>query len=251
MQTTAMIDALEREGIRLADAASRISLDARIPTCPDWSLRDLVRHVGGVHHWAAGHIRQPTDRIAGVADLRELLGEWPDDHELIDWYRAELSSLVGALRAAPSDLQTATFLAHDGPLSFWARRQMHEATIHRIDVQLAGGSNDPVPASQAADGIDEMLTGFAVRRHVKFRSPEPRHIVIAPDDSEIRWTLSITDQPLVVDRQVASDADTTVRGLSDVIFRVLWNRLPATAAPIEGDAGLIDRFKEAVQIRWN
>jgi len=251
MQTAAMVDALEREGNQLADSASRISLDARIPTCPDWSLRDLLRHVGGVHHWAADHIRQPTDRIANVPDLRELFGDWPDDDVLIDWYRSELSGLVKALRAAPSDLQTATFLANDGPLNFWARRQMHEATIHRIDVQLAGGSNDPVPASRAADGIDEMLTGFAVRRHVKFRSAEPRHIVIAPDDSEIRWTLTVTDQPLVVDRQVAPRADTDVRGSCDVIFRVLWNRLPSTAAAIEGDAGLIDQFKEAVQIRWN
>jgi hypothetical protein len=56
MKITEHIDALQREGQLLADAATRTELDTPIPTCPDWRMRDLVRHVGGVHRWATGYV---------------------------------------------------------------------------------------------------------------------------------------------------------------------------------------------------
>ncbi len=48
MKITEHIDAIQHEGQLLAAAATQTELDAPIPTCPDWQMRDLVRHVGGV-----------------------------------------------------------------------------------------------------------------------------------------------------------------------------------------------------------
>ncbi|WP_330173938.1 maleylpyruvate isomerase N-terminal domain-containing protein [Streptomyces sp. NBC_01498] len=46
-----MID--ERAVVFRAAVASAPSLDVRVPTCPEWTLLDLVRHLGEVHrHWA-------------------------------------------------------------------------------------------------------------------------------------------------------------------------------------------------------
>jgi hypothetical protein len=59
------VEQLRRDGERLATVASSTDPGAPVPTCPDWSLRDLVHHVGGVHRWATGFVRgagrQPPD----------------------------------------------------------------------------------------------------------------------------------------------------------------------------------------------
>ena len=37
----------------LADLLHSRGADLHIPTCPEWSLRQLVTHVGRAHRWAA------------------------------------------------------------------------------------------------------------------------------------------------------------------------------------------------------
>ena len=110
MKITEHIDALQREGKLLAAAATRTELDAPIPTCPGWRMRDLVRHVGGVHRWATGYVRdRPTEWEDG--DLDDIVGTWPTDLDLIDWFREGYTSLVHTLASAPLDLDCFTFLS--------------------------------------------------------------------------------------------------------------------------------------------
>jgi len=49
METTEHLNRLREEGPRLAAAAGRAGLDAPVPTCPGWLVRDLLSHAGGVH----------------------------------------------------------------------------------------------------------------------------------------------------------------------------------------------------------
>ena len=56
MRIAEHIAALDEEGARLAEAADRAGLDEPVPTCPGWQVRDLLRHVSGVHRWATGHV---------------------------------------------------------------------------------------------------------------------------------------------------------------------------------------------------
>ena len=133
---------------------------------------------------------------------------WPPDIPdpvLLDWFRTGHAGLVSALETAAPDLACWTFLpGAASALAFWARRQVHETTVHRIDVQLAaaaagdwgsrrpgqpgpGGARparDPVPAALAADGIDELLMGFARRgaRHGPLSDPA-RGLFIGADAS--------------------------------------------------------------------
>src|SRR3954468_5082072 len=66
----------------LRDNAARAGLDAAVPTCPGWTVRELVAHQGMVHRWAIGHLRgapvdpEPLER-EGLASP-DLLG-WLDD----------------------------------------------------------------------------------------------------------------------------------------------------------------------------
>lgn len=65
MEVPALLDRLRVEGGLLGDAAARAGLAADVPTCPGWTVRDLLPHIGGIHRWAAtvvGEARQgPTN----------------------------------------------------------------------------------------------------------------------------------------------------------------------------------------------
>ena len=86
MEIAEHIAIVQREGELLALAAQRTSLDAPVPTCPDWTLRDLVRHVGGVHRWAATIVSESRGRPHDP--FAELEAFWPSDAGLVDWFRA-------------------------------------------------------------------------------------------------------------------------------------------------------------------
>ncbi len=147
------IAALRREGDLLAAAAESSDLGVMIPTCPDWRLRDMVRHIGGVHRWATAHVAQQRTQPIGQEEEDALMAAWPEDDALIAWFRAGHAALVHALITASPDLACWTFLDAPSPLAFWARRQAHETGIHRADAECVGGQPTEFPPAFAADGI--------------------------------------------------------------------------------------------------
>ena len=139
MEVAVHIDALRSEGELMAAAVEGSDPGAPVPTCPEWAVRDLVRHMGGVHRWATGYVAGARTEMGGPG-LDEIVGVGPDDAELAGWLRQGSAALVGALTAAPADLVCWTFLPAPSPLAMWARRQAHETAIHRVDAQLAAGT---------------------------------------------------------------------------------------------------------------
>ena len=60
----AHIDAIERESAAFVAAGTAVDSDARVPSCPDWSADDLLRHVGIVQRWATGKVAERrTERV--------------------------------------------------------------------------------------------------------------------------------------------------------------------------------------------
>jgi hypothetical protein len=48
-------------------AVAQADPDGAVPTCPDWTARDLGRHLGGVHRWTTGFVEVHGDRPGGRA----------------------------------------------------------------------------------------------------------------------------------------------------------------------------------------
>jgi uncharacterized protein (TIGR03083 family) len=183
------LGALRREGELLAAAAEGAGMGAAVPSCPGWAVRDLLKHTGYVHRWAAGFVTRGLARPQGGHSEAEVLGQGPGDAELPGWFRQGHAALVRALEEAPADLDCWTFLDAPSPLAFWARRQAHETAIHRADAEraaaaapgpaiaagaaggpavAAGAAAGPAPGAMyepafAADGVDELLMGFLAR----------------------------------------------------------------------------------------
>jgi len=171
------IAALDADGTLLAAAAELAGLDAPIPGCPLWKMRELLRHTGYVHRWAAGYVTHGYEEEVDRYSEDELLRAGPGDAELLGWFRDGHAGLVRSLRSADPGLSCWSFLDAPSPLAFWARRQAHETAIHRADAESAAGDVTPFPAVFAADGIDELLVCFASRGGV----PGPQ------DQVQVRW----------------------------------------------------------------
>jgi uncharacterized protein (TIGR03083 family) len=125
-----------------------------VPTCPEWTFRQLATHVGRGHRWAAEIV---ATRAAEAIPLRQVPdGKLPDDPARhVEWLNAAAARLIAAVTAAGGDLVW-TFLG-PGPAGFWARRRAHEAAVHLADAQLATSRDVDLAADLAADGIDEWL----------------------------------------------------------------------------------------------
>ncbi|MFH8611644.1 maleylpyruvate isomerase family mycothiol-dependent enzyme [Streptomyces sp. NPDC018029] len=234
------IQVVDREGRLLARAASEAGTDAKVPTCPDWQVRDLLRHTGMVHRWAAAFIteRRTSYRLGG--ELPALDGE-----ELVDWFREGHAALVETLTAAPPDIECWAFLPAPSPLAFWARRQANETTIHRVDAESArGGTPSPIDVDFAVDGIEELLLGFHAREKSRVRSDVPRVLRVRATDTpdERSWTVRLSDGPPVTERGATAPADCEVSGPAARLYLALWNRLPFPQ--VTGDRALAALWRE-------
>ena len=126
-------------------------MSARVPTCPDWSIEDLTRHLGTVHRWA-------TMLVCERATSRISLSTMSIDSDVVDvqWLRSGGRALVEVLRSANPDDPMWAWGA-DQHVRFWSRRQLHETFVHRLDLELASRTLSYVDPVIALDATDEFL----------------------------------------------------------------------------------------------
>jgi uncharacterized protein (TIGR03083 family) len=244
MDVPALIRQLASDGPLLIEAADRAGWDTPVPGT-DWDVRTLVKHIGGVHRWAADVVdtRSRTDDTpAGRA-----VGSGPDDDELVEWFQNGHAALVATLRSAPEDLDCFTFLPADSPRHFWARRQAHETAIHRADAQAAAGVVTPFDTPFAQDGIAELLLGFAQRRSNAIERAATIGLDAADGPS---WLLTFGGERIkAVRTEDVGPADVTERGLSSDLYLWLWNR-PCDAV-VDGAEDVAALWSGKVRVRWS
>ncbi|MBB6418019.1 maleylpyruvate isomerase family mycothiol-dependent enzyme [Streptomyces sp. AK010] len=242
METAEFLQALETEGRLLAAAAEESGTEAKVPACPGWQVRDLLRHTGAVHRWAAAYVAEQVTERRPLAEPTDL-----DGAELIAWYRDSHRRLVGTLAGASPDVECFAFLPAPSPLAFWARRQAHETAVHRVDAESArGGAPTEVTPEFATDGVDELLRGFHARSRSRVRTPEPRVLRIRAEDTGAVWTLRLSPEPPVTTRDEAGEAECELSAPAGQLYLALWNRAPLPSAT--GDQALATLWREASAI---
>jgi uncharacterized protein (TIGR03083 family) len=234
----------------LVQAARRAGLDAPVPTCPAWDVRQLVTHQGMVHRWAAANLRGERDHRTA-----DSTAEAAASSDLIGWLAEGANALVDTIRTTPDDAEAMVFL-NDAPppRRFWARRQAHETTIHSVDAVAAVLGRWPatadlsIPTELAADGIDELLCGFITRGKGKLAATEPYSITVATDDSGHAWTLHVGEASLETTPGAMGTPDATLRGAAVQLYTGLWNRTDEITA--DGRADVLTEWRQQVQVRW-
>ncbi len=251
------IDVLQREGELLADAAERAGLQAKVPSCPGWQVRDLLRHQAYVHRWATGFVAEQLPGPVPRSSEPEILAAEPEDARLVGWLRDGHAALVQTLRTADPQTSCWAFLPAPSPVAFWARRQAHETTMHRVDAELASGAVTEIGADFAADGIDELLMGFFGRggKQPSGRQPARRlSLAVLAADTGGEWLVELAgDGELAASvRRGTGDADATLTGPASGLYRLLWNRAdPDTAGvQVDGDPAVLAAWREGMRVTW-
>jgi uncharacterized protein (TIGR03083 family) len=233
----------------LAEILAEHELSLPIPTCPEWTLRQLVTHVGRAHRWAAEITRTRSDVFIPFRQVPD--GKLPDDHaEQLAWLRAGAARIVEAVREADGDIVW-TFTG-PAPAGFWLRRMAHETLVHRVDAQLAVGSApEPViDADVAADAIDEWLTlltggilGNADDRANALPAGVALHIHATDDALGGRgeWMIRHDADGLTVEPGHGK-GDAALTGPATTLLLVLMRRkpVPDPAVTVHGDNAVVD-----------
>ncbi|MEQ3554662.1 maleylpyruvate isomerase family mycothiol-dependent enzyme [Pseudonocardia nematodicida] len=204
------------------------SLD--VPTCPGWSVAQLLRHVGRGHRWAAQMVASGADE---VLDPREVVGGKPPDPDpeaAAQWLRDGATELLDAVVAAGPDAPVWTFTGPK-PAAWWIRRRVHEATVHRADAALALGVPFEITPATAADGISEWLDLLAARPAAEEPPlPEGRTLHLHATDDGLgtagEWTVRGADGRVTWEHGHAK-GDAAVRASAADLLQGVLRRIPA------------------------
>lgn len=245
--------ALFREIDRLAALLSDADLSTPVPNCPAWDLAKLATHVGATERWVTAMITAGSSEKLPFAEFEQ--GVPTEPTALSDWVAAGVDALIGALVAAPAHQHVWTLGGQTRPTLFWARRMLHEATVHRADAALALKAPATIDPVVAADGIDEILTilpyaprlaGFGAVRG------DGQSIELIASDADLRWRIDVGSSGFAWSRSsaaspsspsAASDATVTATGPVAGLYLFLWGR--PSVPQITGDSGLLARWSAA------
>lgn len=272
--------AVADESARFARAAAQVRdladpSTAMVPSCPDWSVDDLVWHLTVVQHFWASIVGDGLDDPGAVTRA-----ERPASAELITRFQEVSARLLTVLTEADPEAPCWSWYAADQRVGWVRRRQANEALIHRVDAELAlaaagGPGIGPIDATLAADGVDEMLDVVLGAEPVPdwatwtLDGPTVRLVATVDGGPDRAWLASPgrltgvdpdgTDQNLAAlevhaidpagQRTTAGDATeiggelvATIEAPAAELDLWLWRRSDLDRAVITGDRALIERL---------
>lgn len=149
------------ENAAFAELLRGADLATPVPTCPEWTLDQLMRHVGRGDRWCAQIV---ADRSSEFVDPRTVSGGKPPAGRdgQIAWLHQGARALLDAVDRAGAETPVWTFLG-PRPAGWWIRRRLHETVVHRADAALAVGAGFDVEPAVAADSVSEYLERVVVR----------------------------------------------------------------------------------------
>ena len=220
MDTEAIVSQIEVDGRRLIEVA-RADLEAAVPTCGHWTLRDLAGHMGWVHSLVGSYVASRATEPFG----REQMPRVPKDDSAVDFAAAALDRLVEAL--AGIEPETPVWNWSPRPdAGFYFRRMLHETSVHRWDAENAVGKTGAVDGEHARDGVDEFFEFVLPNAQSRKRRDLPAgSLHLHRTDGDGEWIVQ-ADGDDVVFEHAHVKGDAAVRGPAGALFLAMWNRLP-------------------------
>jgi uncharacterized protein (TIGR03083 family) len=213
--------AIRDDSTRFSSAVEGADLGTRVPSCPEWTVRVLVEHLGRVQRfWAdtvrAGDPQQPSRAEHPVP---------ASDADLLEWMRGSTDQLLDALEHSSPEAPCWTWWGAPRTCGAVARHQVQEAAVHRWDAEAALGEPTPIEAAVADDGVTEFL-----------------EIVVGAAASTLLGSVSLVSDDTgggtwIVGDQRGPRAE--VRGPASDLVLFLYGRRSESELGVEGDAALL------------
>ncbi len=221
-----MIDTIAAESGSLASVVGESDLAARVPSCPEWSVRDLAHHIGVVQwYWGENVRAKDADRRSG-GELTSL----PEDADLVPWLGWCTYSLLTALRAAGPDSPCWAWWPSPHTSGAVGRHQAQEAAVHRWDAEGVRGASRPLPAVLAADGVPEFVE-IMIGADI---SALPGSVTLTATDTGASWQAAGTGTGTGASGRVSE-----LRATASDLVLMLYRRLPVPDAAVNGDPMLV------------
>lgn len=238
MEKSRYLTCLESDYRRLREVASAAPT-APVPSCPDWTMADLVTHVAQVY-------KEKTDTMVTGQEQ-----SWPPelpDTDPLGALDATYTALVKELTDRPAGESTPTWYKPDQTVGFWVRRMAQETVIHRVDGELAAGVPiAPIADDLAQDGVDEVLVRFL--SYYTYEYPKefgelPANCdgrAIRVDTGDASLWVRLTPQGVAITNARTEHAARISGSPSEVLLWV-WRR--ADSIKVDGDTELVDTLRE-------
>ncbi|KJK48002.1 hypothetical protein UK23_18290 [Lentzea aerocolonigenes] len=237
----------------LASSLDGSDLGVQVPSCPDWTVNQLVRHVGFAVRWADEMIRSRSPEIPfdrnNAMNVSSYAGE--KAATLGPWLVEGAASLSAALEAVSPDEMIAVLAGHPGP-RVWSRRMTHELVMHRWDAENALGvpfELDPEVASDTLIEWTAMALPYAFQRWPEQTQPlvGPGHTVhLHATDADVELVIDLTAEKPVV-REGHEKAAVALRGPVVELVLAVYRRRPVEGLEVFGDRELLAELLERVR----
>jgi uncharacterized protein (TIGR03083 family) len=244
MESKRLLECLDADYRRLAAVVGEADLTAMVPSCPEWTVADLTRHVGAVYLHKVECMRlgtHPTD--------------WPppglNDEDARSLLDRAYPALTAEFAARTPESHAFTWYEPDQTVGFWIRRMAQETVIHRVDAELGAGAEvAPIPSDLAHDGIDEFLVAFVAYGATAY--PEEYGTVLAeaagravrlstPDTS---WLVRPGAAGIEVTNGGSDEAAATVAGDPADLLLWVWGRVGDGRVTIAGDSDALTCLRQ-------
>jgi uncharacterized protein (TIGR03083 family) len=249
---------IEQESSRFIACLADADPAAPVPSCPEWTVDDLIWHLAEVQLFWGAIVR---DRLDDPDAAEEGKPSRPEDHAaLVALFGDATRQLLDALATTPPETEVWTW-ADDHTVAFVLRRQAHEALIHRMDAELVAGEVTELDAPLASDGVDEALTVMYgdVPAWSTFTVDDVGGWVEATDTGASwnvvfgRFSGTSPNTGKVYDDEIISVVDAldgppafVLSGRAGDLDAWLWSRGPVDALTVTGDRTAFDRLAAVV-----
>jgi uncharacterized protein (TIGR03083 family) len=246
MENERFRECLATDFARMREVASGADLSARVPTCPEWTVSDLLRHVGAVYLHKVECMR------LGVEP-----DPWPpagmEDEDPLSLLDRGFAALTAQFDTRAPDSAAGGWYAPDRTVGFWIRRMAQETVIHRLDAELgAGVSSAPIPDDLAVDGVDEFLHVFLAYGTTAWlewagdvlKGADGGTVRIATDGAS--WLVRPTTEGVQVSADASGDALVEITGQPEDLLRWVWGRSGDDVVTITGDSERVSRLREII-----
>jgi uncharacterized protein (TIGR03083 family) len=236
----------ERSTAFRAAVAAAPSLDVQVPTCPEWTLYDLVQHLGdGRRKWAAIVAAGPADAPPAISAPVA-----PREREaLLAWFAASTRELLDALREAGPDRGCWTWWGpSQSPQTTGAvaRHQLQQVAVHTYDAQVAVGAPQPLPDEVALDGVDEFLTTCVANTAAWPHQPAIIDYHATEGRSWRLWFSADGARTARLPTPVAGEgpevAYASARGTAHELVMFCYGRIPMDLLQLDGDRRVFDQL---------
>ncbi len=240
---------------RLADAAAAAGPDAVVPTTPEWTIAELVEHVGQTENWVAeimeGRITDPTRLPTQMAELPTDPRKWQS------WLVTSGQRVASAFSADALDAPVFNAAGDERTGGrFWLATVLNETVIHGFDAANAAGLPAEIDPDIAAVLISNHLTMLTSPTWEMQRS-ESAHAIRGAGQT-LQWLATDTADGAgawFVERRPEGarwqpgirPADVTVTGPARSLLLTMTRRLPlgdgeTTKINVDGDAELAQHW---------